>query len=55
MASDVEHHFMFLGPLYVLLGEVSLQVFDPLYNWIVGLPDVELCEFFIYFEGKTLV
>ena len=27
MASDAEHLFMSLGPLYVLLGEVSVQVF----------------------------
>ena len=29
MASDAEHLFMSLGPLYVLLGEVSVQVFCP--------------------------
>ena len=40
---------MSLDPVYVLLGEVSVQVLCPLFNWIVCLPGVELCEFFIYF------
>ena len=38
---------MSLGPLYVLLGEVSVQVFCPFFNWIVCLPGVESCEFII--------
>ena len=46
---------MSLGPLYVLLGEVSVQVLCPFFNWIVCLPGVELYEFFIYFEDQTLV
>ena len=46
---------MFLGPLYVLLGEESVQVLCPFFNWVVGLPVVELCEFFIYFRDQTLV
>ena len=32
---------MSLGPLYVLLGEVSIQVFCPFFNWVVCLPGVE--------------
>ena len=39
-----------LGPLYVLLGEVSVQVLSLLFNWIVCLPGVELCEFFIFWR-----
>ena len=46
---------MSLGPLFVLLGEVSVQVLCPLLNLIVCLSDVELCEFFIYFRDQTLV
>ena len=46
---------MSLGPLYVLLGEVSVQVLCPLFNWIVCLLDVGLCEFFICFGDQTLV
>ena len=45
---------MSLGPLYVLLGEVSVQVFCPFFNWVVCLPEVELCEFFIFLEIKPL-
>ena len=32
MASDAEHLFMSLGPLYVLLGEVFVQVLCPFFN-----------------------
>ena len=46
---------MSLGPLYVLLGEVSVQVFCLFFNLIACLPGVELCEFVIYFRCKTLV
>ena len=45
---------MSLGPLYVLLGEVSVQVLCPFFNWVVCLPGVELCEFFINFVDQTL-
>ena len=55
MASDAEHLFMSLGPLYVLLGKVSVQVFCPFFNWVVCVPGVELCEFFIYFGDQTFV
>ena len=43
------------GPLYVLLGEVPLQVLCPFFNWILCLPGVESCEFFIYFGNQTFV
>ena len=46
---------MSLGPLYSLLGQVSVQVFCPFFNWVVCLPGVESCEFFIYFGNQTLV
>ena len=46
---------MSLGPLYVFLGEVSVQVPCPSFNWVVCLPGVESCEFFIYFGDQTLV
>ena len=45
---------MSLGPLYVFLGEVSVQILCPFFNWVVCLPGVELCEFFIYFGDLTL-
>ena len=56
MANDIEHFFhVSMGPLYVLLGEVSVQVLCPFFNWIVCFPGVESCEFFVYFGDQTLV
>ena len=46
---------MSMGPLYVLLGEVSVQILCPFFNWISCLPGVESCEFFIYFGAQTPV
>ena len=46
---------MSLGPLYVLFGEVSVQAFCPFFNWVVCLPGVQSCEFFICFGDQTLV
>ena len=40
MASDAELPFISLGPLYVLLGGVSVQVLCPFFNWVVCLPGV---------------
>ena len=53
MASDAFH--MFLDPLYVLLGEVSVQVLCPFFNWVVCFSGPESCEFFIYFGDQTIV
>ena len=46
---------MSLDLLYVFLGEVSVQVLCPFFNWVVCLPEVESCEFFIYFGDQALV
>ena len=46
---------MSLGPLYVFLGEVSVEVLCPFFNWVVCLPGVESSEFFIYFGDQALV
>ena len=45
---------MSVGHLYVLLGEVSIQVLCSFLNWIVCLPGVESNELFIYFGDQTL-
>ena len=45
---------MSLGPPYVLLGKESVEVFCPFFNWVVCIPGVESCEFFIYFGDQTL-
>ena len=55
MANDAEHLFMSPGPVYVLLGEVSVEVLCPFFNWVVCLPGVESCEFFIYFGDQALI
>ena len=44
-----------IGHLYVLFGEVSIQVFCPLFNWTVWVFDVELYAFFIHFEHVYLL
>ena len=44
-----------MGPLYVLLGEVSVQVRSPFFNWTAIISGVESCEFFIYFRDQTHV
>ena len=46
---------MCLCPLYGLLGEVSVQVLCPFFNWSACLPGMEWCEFFTYFGDQTLV
>ena len=46
---------MSLDTLYVLLGEVSVQVLCPFFNSIVCLSGVESCEFFIYFGDQIFV
>ena len=45
---------MSLGPPYVLLREVSVQVLCPFFNWSAFLPGVESSEFFMYFGGQPL-
>ena len=45
---------MSLGPLYVLLGEVSVQVLCPFFNCFVCLPGLESCEYFINLKVKPL-
>ena len=46
---------MSMGPLYVLLGEVSVQVLCSFFNWIFCLPGVESHEFFMSFGDQILV
>ena len=50
MASDVEHFFMSMDHLYVLLGEVSLQIFCPFFNWIISLPGIESYEWYCLYK-----
>ena len=48
MSSDAEYPLICLWTLYVFLGEVSVQVLCPFFNWVVCLAGVESCEFFIW-------
>ena len=45
---------MSLGPLYVLLGEVSVQVFCPLFDWVVILEWTHVSSSYIL-EIKALL
>ena len=45
---------MSLSPLYVCLEEVSVQALCPFFNWVVCLPGMQSCEFFIYFADQAL-
>ena len=45
---------MSIGPLYGLLGKVSIQVICPFFNWVVCLFGIEFCKFFINFRYYSL-
>ena len=48
IAIDVEIFFhMPMGLLYVLLGELSVQVICSFFSWTAGLHGVESCELFL--------
>ena len=44
-----------VGCLYVFLGEMSVQVLCPVFNWSACLLSVELYEFFVYLGYYPLV
>ena len=46
---------MSLGPLYVFLGEVSIQVLCSFFNWVACLLTVESSELFVYFGDQNFV
>ena len=55
MASVAEHLFICLWALCMSSLKKCLQVFCPFFNWVVCLPGVQSCEFFIYFGDQALV
>ena len=38
---------MSIGPLYGLLGKVSIQVICPFFNWVVCFFGLEFCKFLL--------
>ena len=54
MASDAEHPFIYVWALRMSSLEKCLFRYSA-YFFIVCLPGVDLCEFFIYFGDQTLV
>ena len=45
---------MSLGPLYVILGDVSVQVFCPFFNWVVCLSGVQCVSSLYILEIRPL-
>ena len=55
VASDAEHPFIcFIGSLYALLGEVSVQVLCPFFHWTVCLPVLSCMSSLYILEIKPL-
>ena len=40
---------MFVSHLYIFFGEMSVQVFFPLFDWVVCFSGIELYELLVYF------
>ena len=47
--SDVEHLFMCLLTIYVFFGEISVEVFSPLFDSVDCFSGIELYELLVYF------
>ena len=44
-----------VGHLCIFIGEMSIHVFCPFFNWVVGFFAVELYKLFIYYRDKPLL
>ena len=47
--SDVERLFMSSLAIYISSGEMSVQAFIPLFDWVVCFSGIELHELLVYF------
>ena len=52
--SNVDIFHVFVSRLYVFFGETSVQVFFPLFDWIVCFSGIDLYELLVYFEINPL-
>ena len=53
---DVEHFSMFLLAISTSsLEKMSIQVFCPFFNWVVGFFAIEVYKLFVYFRDQALV
>ena len=56
MASNAKHPFVCLWALWMsFLEKYLFKSFAHFFNWVVCLPGVQSCEFFIYFGDQALV
>ena len=46
---------MFVSHLYVFFGEMSVEVFFPLFDWVVCFSSTELNELLVYFGNESFV
>lgn len=46
---------MLVCHLYIFFGQVSVQIFSPLFNWVVCFLIVEFLEVFVYFGYQSFV
>ena len=49
VTSELSIFLVLVGPLYIFFGEISIQVFCPFFQWVVGFFAVELYKLFVYF------
>ena len=45
---------MFVSHLYVFLGEMSVYIFGPFFDWVIYFSGIELQELLVYFEINPL-
>lgn len=52
MICDTEHFFhIAIGHLYVIFGEMSIQILNSFLNRVIGIFAIELQQFLTYFRN----